>query len=186
MNEDTSTRCSKCHKPHKSTGSGFITQFLEVCVCNTALSASNQAEVISLCATCGKRIGAGREGSFTQYIFRSELCSCENPKPFHPTAAPGKISFSRRVAEDLTELETIPEDEAEIAVDADKFPLQRYRPTAILGSGASGTVYLCTDRLLNKRVAVKILHHLSAEQLISFQDEARLTSQLNHPNIVRK
>lgn len=69
-------------------------------------------------------------------------------------------------------------------VDPSLFPQERYTPLVRLGTGASGNVYLCHDRVLGKRVAVKTLHLLNAEQLIAFQQEARATSKLSHPNIV--
>ncbi|MBK9143312.1 MAG: serine/threonine protein kinase [Candidatus Melainabacteria bacterium] len=71
-----------------------------------------------------------------------------------------------------------------IEVEADSFPLDRYLPLGELGRGASGTVYLCRDRVLGKEVAVKVLHLLTAEQLLLFQDEARALSKLEHHNIV--
>ncbi|MGD9681956.1 MAG: serine/threonine protein kinase [Candidatus Obscuribacterales bacterium] len=71
-----------------------------------------------------------------------------------------------------------------IEVEADGFPLDRYLPLGELGRGAGGTVYLCRDRVLGKEVAVKVLHFLTAEQLLLFQDEARALSKLEHRNIV--
>jgi len=71
-----------------------------------------------------------------------------------------------------------------IEVEADSFPLDRYQPLGELGRGAGGTVYLCRDRVLGKEVAVKVLHFLTAEQLLLFQDEARALSKLEHHNIV--
>ncbi|MCA9805908.1 MAG: serine/threonine protein kinase [Cyanobacteria bacterium HKST-UBA02] len=71
-----------------------------------------------------------------------------------------------------------------IEVEADSFPLDRYLPLGELGRGAGGTVYLCRDRVLGKEVAVKVLHLLTAEQLLLFQDEARALSKLEHRNIV--
>lgn len=78
-----------------------------------------------------------------------------------------------------------PDEEVELAVNNEQFPIERYKPLAILGQGASGTVFLVRDRLLHKKVALKVLHHLDGQQLISFQEEAKLTSKLDHPNIIR-
>lgn len=69
-------------------------------------------------------------------------------------------------------------------LDSEFFPLDRYQPLKELGSGSGGSVYLCKDLLLGKKVAVKVLHVLSAEQLVAFQEEARATSRLNHENII--
>lgn len=62
--------------------------------------------------------------------------------------------------------------------------MERYKPLEELGSGSSGKVYLCVDRLLRKRVAVKTLRTLSTEQFVAFQTEARATSRLKHPAIL--
>lgn len=69
-------------------------------------------------------------------------------------------------------------------LDSDIFPKDRYLPLREIGRGASGVVYLCRDRLLRKKVAVKCLHSVTAAQLLDFQNEARSTSHLNHPGIV--
>ena len=64
---------------------------------------------------------------------------------------------------------------------------ERYRVVSILGSGASGIVYLCEDVLLKRQMAVKVLgSDISAksEKGERFQREAKLLSRLNHPNIV--
>lgn len=65
------------------------------------------------------------------------------------------------------------------------FPLERYEPVAIIGKGTVGTIYLCHDRRLHrKKVAVKILRNVTDDELMSFQQEARATSRLNHRNII--
>lgn len=71
-----------------------------------------------------------------------------------------------------------------LSLDPKHFPLDRYLPLIELGSGTSGKVYLCSDRLLKKQVAVKTLRMLSKEQFVAFQTEARATSKLKHPAIL--
>lgn len=62
----------------------------------------------------------------------------------------------------------------------------RYRLTAELGQGGMGTVYRAHDELLDRPVAVKLLtdSNLGSEGRNNLLREAKLTAQLNHPNIV--
>lgn len=67
----------------------------------------------------------------------------------------------------------------------------RYRIEAKIGSGGFGTVHEATDLVLSRRVALKLIHasHLGGTKdlnpyLRTFLREARVTSQLIHPNIV--
>jgi beta-lactam-binding protein with PASTA domain/tRNA A-37 threonylcarbamoyl transferase component Bud32 len=63
----------------------------------------------------------------------------------------------------------------------------RYRLLAPLGSGASAEVYLADDVRLRRRVAVKLLRAVLADDegfLRRFRAEARAAAALSHPNIV--
>ncbi len=63
----------------------------------------------------------------------------------------------------------------------------RYHLQRTLGSGASATVWLAFDTVLERRVAVKILAHGRDDQpdkLERFRREARALAQLGHPHIV--
>ncbi|MEL7265916.1 MAG: serine/threonine-protein kinase, partial [Planctomycetota bacterium] len=64
----------------------------------------------------------------------------------------------------------------------------KFRVMHLLGVGGMGRVYLAENRLLEKKVALKVLpsarsHNPSS--LARFQREARALARLNHPNIVR-
>jgi eukaryotic-like serine/threonine-protein kinase len=64
---------------------------------------------------------------------------------------------------------------------------QRYRVLAVIGSGASASVFLADDVQLRRRVAVKILHPSLAHDpsfLKRFRAEAQAVAALNHPNIL--
>lgn len=64
----------------------------------------------------------------------------------------------------------------------------RYKITALLGSGATGSVYKAIDNVLLRDVAVKIIHsHLlfSQKSVERFKAEAATTTALSHPNIAR-
>ena len=63
----------------------------------------------------------------------------------------------------------------------------RYRLESKLGSGGMSTVYLAQDEVLDRPVAVKLLHREiseEADQLERFRREARAAARLSHPNLV--
>src|SRR5690349_16470888 len=65
----------------------------------------------------------------------------------------------------------------------DKYQLEHY-----VGSGSSGDVYSARHRVLEKVVALKILHPDMArnEEFVErFKHEARAASRIDHPNSVR-
>ena len=62
-----------------------------------------------------------------------------------------------------------------------------YRVISRIGEGGMGEVYEARDTRLGRQVALKLLpplHHLDRARLLRFQQEARASSALNHPNIV--
>jgi serine/threonine-protein kinase len=63
----------------------------------------------------------------------------------------------------------------------------RYRLDAVIGTGGMSTVYLAFDTVLERRVAIKLMHREIARdsgQLERFRREARAVAQLNHPHVV--
>lgn len=60
--------------------------------------------------------------------------------------------------------------------------LGKYQILERLGSGGFGTVYLAQDRLLHRKVALKVPHHQSDEA--GLLQEPRIMAGLKHPNIV--
>ncbi len=63
----------------------------------------------------------------------------------------------------------------------------RYELKEIVGSGGMSTVYRAFDTLLERHVALKILHDQYGEEqeyVERFRREARAVAQLSHPNIV--
>jgi tRNA A-37 threonylcarbamoyl transferase component Bud32 len=64
---------------------------------------------------------------------------------------------------------------------------ERYELEELVGSGGMSRVFRAHDRLLDRQVALKILHeqYLSDEEYVErFRREARAAAQLGHPNIV--
>ena len=63
----------------------------------------------------------------------------------------------------------------------------RYEVEDLVGSGGMSSVFCARDRLLERRVALKILHeHFTSDSdyVERFRREARSAAQLSHPNIV--
>lgn len=173
--------CPTCLYPKEDRSKGSLTQWIMLCTCDLSRQspeAGEQALSIKICNRCGKRVGAGRHGSFTQFIFRSDLCQCDRSEGL---AVP--VDSDREEISMLAVIED--EDGEELPLDPGSFPMDRYKPLRLLGQGGTGSVYLCRDRLLINNVAVKILNIQDPRTFIAFQEEARATSRLNHPSIVR-
>src|ERR1700728_1266003 len=63
----------------------------------------------------------------------------------------------------------------------------RYRLDEQIGHGGMSTVYRAFDTVLEREVAIKLMHREIASdsaQLERFRREARAVAQLNHPHIV--
>jgi TPR repeat protein/serine/threonine protein kinase len=163
---------------------GSFTQWIfdhDSCNCGNQPVADNEIRSSRLfCRTCQGSVETGRHGSLTQWIFTSgTVCKCATPNL-------GVLEQQKKLSVAPT-FQSVPEPEQELALDENarrNFPTDRYTPLRELGRGANSTVYLCRDKLLRKRVAVKILKNLTDRQLVAFQNEARATSTLNHPVIL--
>ncbi|MFH0902377.1 MAG: serine/threonine-protein kinase, partial [Pseudomonadota bacterium] len=65
--------------------------------------------------------------------------------------------------------------------------VDHFRVVRMVGRGGMGEVYLARDTLLNRRVALKVIHprNLDSEEAVArFMREAQLTASLSHPHIV--
>src|ERR687894_2922516 len=63
----------------------------------------------------------------------------------------------------------------------------RYRLDAQVGTGGMSTVYRAFDTVLERQVAIKVMHReisTDPDQLERFRREARAVAQLNHPHVV--
>src|SRR5215211_7749977 len=62
-----------------------------------------------------------------------------------------------------------------------------YQIAGLLGEGGMGAVYRAKDTRLGRDVAVKVLTNVTLsdrERLVRFEQEARATGMLNHPNLL--
>ena len=67
------------------------------------------------------------------------------------------------------------------------YQIGSYVAKKLLGSGGAGAVYLCEHTMIDRKVAVKILHdeHASStEEVERFFQEARAAAGIGHPNII--
>src|SRR4026209_1599850 len=63
----------------------------------------------------------------------------------------------------------------------------RYRLDAQIGAGGMSTFYRAFDTVLERQVAIKLMHRdiaADSDQLERFRREARAVAQLSHPHIV--
>src|SRR5262245_15558368 len=64
--------------------------------------------------------------------------------------------------------------------------VKHYQIVNLIGEGGMGEVYLATDTILGRRVALKVLPAFVSkdpERLRRFTQEARAASRLSHPNV---
>lgn len=118
----------------------------------------------------------------TQWIFRRYQCKCDSAsstidvdeiaEPESPRRSPVKKSSKvSEQEEDFSGLEL-------------PFPVERYKPLRHIARSSLSVVYKCFDRQLGRLVAIKALSFPDSAMLVRFQQEARATGLLKHPNIV--
>lgn len=74
------------------------------------------------------------------------------------------------------------------AVSIARLYLKNYRIDSVLGYGGMGTVYKAHDLNLNREVALKVINReysKDPEHWKKFEEEARITALVNHPNVVK-
>ncbi len=61
----------------------------------------------------------------------------------------------------------------------------RYNVIEKLGEGGTGQVYKVHDQVLDNTLALKVLLKTSKNSYLSLQEEFKLLTQLNHPNLIK-
>lgn len=72
-------------------------------------------------------------------------------------------------------------------LDETRVTAKRYRTVRQIGRGGMGNVMLCADKTIGRNVAMKVMRVDNAAdepQRMRFLEEAQITGQLEHPNIV--
>jgi serine/threonine protein kinase/Tol biopolymer transport system component len=96
---------------------------------------------------------------------------------------------SYEVAGSFMEAPAVAHAAKDLATDQKLSPGQRvkhYQIVNLIGEGGMGEVYLATDTILGRRVALKVLPAFVSkdpERLRRFTQEARAASRLTHPNV---
>ncbi|MBX9669096.1 MAG: serine/threonine protein kinase [Candidatus Obscuribacterales bacterium] len=78
-----------------------------------------------------------------------------------------------------------PDADEELTLDLNQFPIDRFKPLKLLGTGATGSVYKCFDRQILRPVVLKVLRQLSNKGYVAFQKEVKISSKLSHPCVVQ-
>lgn len=188
-------KCDKCGKNVRRNKAGTITQWLKTtsdCECDNreqlAALLADDERLLSKCPKCGKVREATREGSLTQWIFKDSRCKCDwDELGFEIDPSQTEITYKAEPVDDEIKA-LLKSDEIDYhGLTPEEFPFDRYLIAREIGRGGAGIVFKCYDRFLKKRVAIKTLTGKiwSPEDMLRLQNEARASSKLNHPNVVR-
>lgn len=195
--DQANDNCTSCGKSKTVSAGQSLTQWIfsdDTCRCDIQFATNP-----NICRFCGKALTKGTFETMTQWIFHPDVCSCgvENQEFLSAVqkAISSKESDSNATANNTAPLspraafiyELENNDVDCHGLPPDSFPFERFRIIEEVGRGAAGVVYQAWDCLLKRRVAIKTMHAMvmSAEEVIKLQNEARTSSRLKHPAIIR-
>lgn len=176
--------CKTCGKPVGNSLS--VTQWISGADCQCAKlpsavqddlkAGSTQAE--NLCWRCGFPYRPGREGSLTQWIFRSNLCQCKNPilhRPGVPRSnVKGRYEKQRQTFDSLG-----------IAPDssppAETLFEKRYALLEEINPDEDSFAVGARDIVLSKTVSIVRFNPVAEENAADFQSLVKRLSMLQHP-----
>jgi serine/threonine protein kinase len=176
--------CEKCSKEVRPEKRGSLTQWIfddTSCSCHRSVISEPSAATNNICTKCFNFKSSRRSGSMTQWIFRRYQCKCAlEAGPLNridETVSTERIYLG-------TSSNDEPAQEEEFADSDLPFLAERYKPLCYIARSAASIVYKCFDRQLGRLVAIKTLSFPDSAVSIQFQQEARATGLLKHPNIV--
>lgn len=139
-------------------------------------------ELARYCDTCGLRVPSESPGSLTQWIFKSHMCKCQK-QDLHTESHLKETETEI----DVHSINSTPDklEVSEISDIPEEFPIERFSPVELLSETASGPMYAAIDRILKKKVIVKLITLESQEHLASLKSIFRNLSRLEHPNIAK-
>lgn len=181
------TICDKCNKEVRRERRGSLTQWIfdeSRCFCQKSdlkLPEDKSYDRSKVCPKCLNIKTSRRSGSMTQWIFKRVQCKCDSSELARPSETTEDSAFhvstnNKRMGE--------PEADDEFGELVLPFNTERYKPLRYIARNSASVVYKCFDRQLGRLVAIKTLSFPDPAMLIRFQEEARATALLKHPNIV--
>lgn len=178
----TSKICENCSKEVRPEKRGSMTQWVfddSRCSCQKSeLKVPSEKNKNNICPKCFNFKESRRSGSMTQWIFRRYQCKCPDGS---------MVQNENSQSEPVSSISTSdgePSAEEDFGATELPFNIQRYKPLKFIARSTNSVVYKCFDRQLQRTVAIKTLTFVDSAALISFQQEARATGHLKHPNIV--
>jgi serine/threonine protein kinase len=176
--------CDKCSKEVRAEKRGSLTQWIfdeSSCSCqNEALKVPTDRTKSNVCPKCFNFKASRRSGSMTQWIFGRYQCKCSSDSVRQNETDTDKSSIHVSTINRTG----VPEAEEDFGGSEMPFSVERYKPLRCIARSPLSVVYKCFDRQLDRLVAIKTLSFPDTETLIRFQEEARATALLKHPNIV--
>src|SRR5690606_21055577 len=121
--------CINCGKSRRAQKDASLTQWIlspASCTCGAEHPGANELEPVQkvpLCRTCGKKLVEERKGSLTQWIMSEAICRCSPDKRI-PVPISAASYAPPAVAVPIEE--QIPENETELEIDDNHFPIERY------------------------------------------------------------
>ncbi len=182
--------CSFCGRTRQIAKSGTLTGWIfkpNACTCDLSSPISSGRQQITerlLCPECSKPVYDTKKATITQWIFRPDKCNCRSTEKKKIDGGGFDAADLQQSSDKVGAFPPSPE----MLELAEQLALpERYQVRSLLGRGGVAVVCEAKDEFLNRTVAVKLIDRVLMEpdKLVRFQNEAKITSKLAHPNIVQ-